>query len=379
MKFALVGPVHPYRGGIAHYTTLLSKALREQQQELLLISFRRQYPSWLFPGRTDRDPSRVSLSAEAAHYWIDSLNPLTWLTTFGRIWRYRPQVLILQWWTAFWVPVWLTLLLLNRLLLGCTVVWICHNVTPHEATRLERWLARVVLRWGALRIVHSTAEQAKLQQLLPGVESAVVAMPTFPLFTDRIPQAQARAALELPTDQTILLFFGLVRPYKGLRFLVEALPLLRQAEPQLTLVIAGEFWQDQKAEIRALIEQLHLTPWVRIDDRYIPDEEVSRYFSAADLLVAPYQRVTGSAVVQAALAFGMPIITTSVVHATLPAAQAAQLVDWVAPGDAQALAQAILAYLCRPPVPPPPPAMDTSWAALVALLQQPPTPHVAKA
>ena len=91
MRFALIGPVYPYRGGIAHYTTLLHKALVERGHEVLLVSFSRQYPRWLFPGASDRDPSRAPLHALEAHYWLDSLNPFSWLATFWRIRRFAPQ------------------------------------------------------------------------------------------------------------------------------------------------------------------------------------------------------------------------------------------------------------------------------------------------
>ena len=139
LTFALIGPVYPYRGGIAHYTTLLARVLRAAQNGVLLVSFKRQYPRWLFPGRSDKDPSQQPLTADDPHYWIDSLNPLTWLTAFQRIRRVRPDVLVLQWWTPFWTPVWLTLLLANKLLLGSRVCVICHNVLPHETRPWSPW------------------------------------------------------------------------------------------------------------------------------------------------------------------------------------------------------------------------------------------------
>ncbi|MEZ4619510.1 MAG: glycosyltransferase [Caldilineaceae bacterium] len=194
MKCALIGPVYPYRGGIAHYTTLLSQALQRHNVDLLLISFARQYPQWLFPGRTDRDPSATPFATTAAHYWIDSLNPFTWLFSFARIRRYRPDLIILQWWTLFWFPIWWCLLWLNRMFLGAPVLWICHNVLPHEPSWLDRFAARALLRFGCRVIVHSAAEAETLHRLLPHLSYTIVEMPAFPIFGKAIDRSTARSA-----------------------------------------------------------------------------------------------------------------------------------------------------------------------------------------
>ena len=353
MKCALIGPVHPYRGGIAHYTTLLSQALEHHQHDLLLVSFQRQYPQWLFPGRTDRDPSAKPFATTNAHYWLDSLNPLTWFRTFLRIQRYQPDLLILQWWTLFWFPIWLILLLLNRCLLGVPVLWICHNVLPHEPSRLDRIAAWLLLRWGDRIIVHSAAEAETLRAFLPTVQCSVVDMPAFPIFESKLDRAVARSRLNLPVERKVLLFFGIVRAYKGVSDLVQALPLIYRQWETVTLLIAGEFWKEQKRELVSLIASLDLpAETIVIDDRYIPDEEVSLYFSVADLLVAPYRQVTGSAVIQSALQWGLPIVTTTVVRATLPANQADAIVGWADPGDIAGLANVITNYLdySMPPI-----------------------------
>ncbi|MEZ4868939.1 MAG: glycosyltransferase [Caldilineaceae bacterium] len=373
MKIALIGPVHPYRGGIAHYTTLLGQALCERGHELLLISFQRQYPRWLFPGRSDRDPSEQPLMAPDAQYWIDSLKPWTWLTTFGRIRRYAPDLIVLQWWTSFWTPIWLTFVVLNRLKLRRPVVWICHNVLPHEASWLDRYATQLVLRWGQQWIIHSEAEQLKLRQLLPQASSTIVTMPVFPVFRGRIAKTDALAKLHLPAKQKILLFFGIVRPYKGVLDLIQALPQIERVLGAVTLLVAGEFWQEQKQAVMTLIDDLKLNSVVILDDRYIPNEEVPLYFSAADLLVAPYRQVTGSAVIQSALAWGLPIVTTSVVRPTLPPAQVALIAGWATAGDPVTLANAVIACLQGDGLadaPPSPLASVDSWAPVIDLLAQ---------
>lgn len=312
MRLALVGPVYPFRGGIAHYTTLLTTTLADLDHTVLLVSFRRQYPRWLFPGASDRDPSQAPLTMPTARYWLDSLNPLTWLTTFWRIRSFRPQRLVFQWWTSFWAPVWLTFALLNRLFLRVPLVMICHNVLPHDARAWTRWISWVVLRQADHFIVQTEQEAQRLRALLARsgkrLDVQIVPHPAYRMFADQQQsQSAARRSLGLPLDAPVLLFFGIVRPYKGLRDLLFALPQIVQQHPNLRLLIAGEFWE-AKSDYWALIEQLHLTEHIQIDDRYIPNEEIGRYFSAADRLVAPYRRQTASGAVELAHGFGLPVI-----------------------------------------------------------------------
>lgn len=338
MRIALIGPTYPYRGGIAHYTARLAQTLQEQEHDLLLISFKRQYPSWLFPGQSDKDPSAEPLYTEGVEYCIDSLNPLTWLLTFHKIWRYRPQILILQWWTTFWAPVWLVIGGLYRRVRREPLLILCHNVLPHEAKKWDRWLTRRILRLGTHFIVQSESERERLLQLVPGARTTVIPHPVYDMFSDkRLPREVARARLGVENDIPILLFFGIVREYKGLEDLLQAMPQIRAHLPKTLLLIAGEFW-DAQAPYLALIQTLGIEDAVRIDDHYIPNEEVPVYFSAADLVVAPYRRATGSGVVQLAVGLGTPVVTTIAVSND---ASNAPLSIFTPPGDIKALTRTV--------------------------------------
>ena len=339
MRLALIGPVYPYRGGIAHYTTALCRALRKRGHKVLLVSFKRQYPQWLFPGQSDKDPSREPLRAEQAHYWIDSLNPFTWLSTFRHIRAYRPDMIVQQWWVTFWAPAWFVLGVLNRWFLKRPILMICHNALPHEARPWDRWLAKLALRQGTAFIVQSVQEKEQLLSLVPDARTQILPLPTFDMLAgQQIPRARARQQLGLSEDLPILLFFGIVREYKGLMDLLEALPAVKESLGKVLLIVAGEFWGDKRRYLDA-IQQQGIERSVLIDDRYIPNEEAALYFSAADALVAPYRSVTGSAVIPTARAFGLPVVTTE-----LPGL--AQVVDresdrLAPPCDPQALATAI--------------------------------------
>ena len=326
---------------------MLYRALREREHEVLLVSFKRQYPQWLFPGRSDKDPSKKPLKVEGARYWIDPLNPFTWLTTFWRIRRYRPDEVILQWWTTFWAPAWFVLGLLNRLFLRKPLIYICHNVLPHEVQWWDPLLTRAVLRWGTRFIVQSTEEERRLLSLLPTVQATVVSMPVFDMFaSERISKEEARRRLGLPLDVPVLLFFGIVREYKGLKDLLAALPEVQARLGKVILVVAGEFWESKHPYLE-MIERLGIGDSVVIEDRYILNEEVPLYFSAADVLVAPYRRVTGSAVVQMAQGFGVPVVTTRITREGKVANNEMGLL--VPPGDVRSLATAIARFFVQDP------------------------------
>lgn len=200
----------------------------------------------------------------------------------------------------------------NRLFLKKRLFYVCHNVLPHEVRWGDRKITQMVLGLGTRFIVHSVEEQNRLLFLLPAAKVTFIPLPLFYIIAteERVSKEQARKRLGLPVDIPVMLFFGIVREYKGLQYILSAMPEIRARLGRIVLLIAGEFWEDKRPYIE-LIEQLGIGDSVIIEDRYIPNEEVPLYFSAADVLVAPYRHVTGSAVLKMAQSFGIPIITTA--------------------------------------------------------------------
>jgi glycosyltransferase involved in cell wall biosynthesis len=340
LTIALVGPCHPFRGGVAHHTTLLSRHLAARH-DVTFHAFRRQYPRWLFPGATDRDTSARPLVAPGACLELDSLNPLSWLRVGRRIAHGTPDLVILPWWSSFWTPQFTTILaVVRRRWPRAQRLAICHNVVDHEERAFSRLGARAVL--GAMDdcLVHSAQDEARLRALVPGVRVTRAFHPLYDFVrTEPVDRAQARARLGLAGD--VILFFGFVRPYKGLGDLLQALPAVRRRRPA-TLCVTGEFWGGSQ-EFRRQVRELGLESAVRCEDRYVPNEEVALHFAAADVVVLPYRAGTASGVVQMAYGLDTPVVATTV-------GALGEIVDdgrtgfLVPPGQPAALAEAIVRF-----------------------------------
>ncbi|WP_420645552.1 glycosyltransferase family 4 protein [Candidatus Leptofilum sp.] len=342
-RFCLIGPTYPYRGGIAHYTTLLAQHMREAH-EVMLLSFSRQYPAWLFPGKSDKDPSERPLQTEA-HYVLDPLNPFTWRHTLRQIRDWQPDVVIIPWWHPYFAPVWTTLGRgIHRLAPRPKLIFICHNVRPHEQSRLGKWLLPHTLKTVLGRadgfIVHSRADKHILLDILPQARVSVSPLPTYAALGG---EPATEIPVELPTDRPLLLFCGLVRPYKGLDVLLEAMALLKRP---VHLLIAGEFWQGGQASYQVQIEQLELTNCVTIINEYLPDELLAACIDRANVVVLPYRSATQSAVVQMAFGRGKPVITTNV-GGLAEAVEDGRTGLVVPPEDPPALAAAIERYFAE--------------------------------
>jgi glycosyltransferase involved in cell wall biosynthesis len=307
VKYCVVGPTYPFRGGIAHFTTLLVHHLR-RQHTVRFYTYRRQYPAWLFPGNAERDPSAQVLE-EAGERSLDPLNPISWWQTARQIVADRPDVVLLQWWTPFWLPQLLVIGLAARRA-RLPILFYCHQLVEPDSPPPEWQLARLALRLGGAFVVNSTRELNVLRRAFPEKRMALGHLPVFDAFPRQaLSQAEARRALDLPPPPApVLLAFGFVRRYKGLRYLLRA---LAQVPPPAHVLIAGEFWEDEQ-EYRRLVDELGLAERVTIHNRYIHNEAVEPYFAAANALVLPYLSGSQSAVGMLGMHYGLPIIASAV-------------------------------------------------------------------
>jgi glycosyltransferase involved in cell wall biosynthesis len=342
----MVGPVYPYRGGVAHFTTLLAKKLIEAGHDVQVISFKKQYPAWLYPGKSDKDhsPGREKVPAD---YLLTPLNPLAWHKAVKALIDFQAQQVILPWWVTIWGPAF-SFIITRLKRRGIPVTILIHNTMPHEARPMDRFLAHRTLEKADRYIVMTEKEKGRLLSLLPEAQNIKVApLPIFHAFKPTVlTQPEARQKLGIPPDQPVLLYFGFIRPYKGLSVLIDALKLLTDQGVTAHLLVAGEFWED-KATYLSQIQRLGLDYQVHLYDAYIPDDEIAPFFKAANLFVAPYIDGTQSAALKTGLGFGLPVVVTDVI--TDETVQRLPDRCKVVPaGNAAALAEGITEFLKSP-------------------------------
>lgn len=306
-KIILIGPVYPYKGGISHYTGLMCRELAKRH-EVEMISYKMQYPKFLFH-KEQRDYSNDSFKIEQAKYLLHTANPFNIIKTARYIRRRRPDMVVIQWWHPYFAPCYF---LLTRFMGKQNVTFVCHNVFPHERFPMDRPLTKLTLNNGSHFIVHAREEAKELEKIKPHPDYVVTPHPTYNAFCfEGMSREQAREKLHIGPEERILLFFGYVREYKGLKYLLKAMPEICREDKKVKLWIVGEFGADREAYLK-LIRDLGIEKHVQVQDSYTPDREVEKYFAAADLLALPYTSATQSGIVQIAYGFVKPVVVTNV-------------------------------------------------------------------
>ncbi|MBF8295246.1 MAG: glycosyl transferase group 1 [Bacteroidetes bacterium] len=307
MNIVIVGTAYPLRGGIAHFNALLYKHLSKHHR-VDIVTFSRQYPTILFPGKT-QDEKGGQEGAVPSEQLIDSINPLTWIKAANAIARKKPDLLIFKYWMPFFGPCFGTIARLVRRKTGAKVLFICDNIIPHEKRPGDMVFTRYAFNAVDAFIVQSASVERDLNAFLPGSRYALVPHPVYEIFGSSLAKTDARAKLGI-RDERVILFFGYVRRYKGLHTLLDAMPAILKSL-KVKLLVVGEFYDDEQ-KYRQQIAENNLQNDVVVHSDYVPNEEVSLYFSAADVVVLPYITATQSGIVQIAYQFDKPVIATDV-------------------------------------------------------------------
>ncbi|MEG0655972.1 MAG: glycosyltransferase family 4 protein [Mucinivorans sp.] len=302
MKITLIGPVWPFRGGIAQLNESLAAELTAAHHQVNVVSLTTQYPSILFPGKsqfTDA-PKPDSLNAERC---ISSINPYTWFAAANKIAAQAPDLVIVRYWTPFMAPALGTIV--GRLRAkGIKVLAITDNIIPHERHFYDNICARYFLKATSAVLYMSKEVGRELDEIFHYDRPSVFSPhPIYDVYGQRVSRTQACLELGLDAGKQYVLFFGFIRDYKGLDLLLQAW----QPTPGRELIVAGEFYADRE-KFMPLIEEKK----VILHDIYIPEHRVKLYFSAASLVVQPYKTATQSGVTQIAYNFGVPMVVTNV-------------------------------------------------------------------
>lgn len=343
LRIVIVGPWPPYRGGIAQFGARLGSALVERGHEVRPLTYSRQYPSMLFPGSSQFEPAGERNGAPVAPKLIDSLSPRSWFQAGRYVRELEPDVVVFQHWMPFFGP---SHGFVARRVGDVPRIALVHNALPHERRPGDVALTRYFFKACDAAIALSASVEQDINRVCTSLPVRRVAHPPYDRFGKPVDRATARLKLGLPEDAPVLLFFGFIRRYKGLDVLLDAMALVRDRHPRARLVVAGEFYDDE-AMYREQIRRQRLEDVVLLESRYIADEEIPIFFSAADVVVQPYRTATQSGVAGTAAGFGVPVITTDVggLAEVVPHGEAGLIVP---PDDAVALAESISTFINDP-------------------------------
>jgi glycosyltransferase involved in cell wall biosynthesis len=342
MKIIIVSTAYPLRGGIAHYNALLAAHL-SKRHTVETITFKRQYPRLFFPGKTQEETGGLSSreGVTPAPQLIDSINPLNWIRVAHAIRQRQPDLLIFKYWLPFFGPCFGTIAKFAKRDASPKALFICDNVIPHERRLGDVAFTKYAFRHADFFIVQSDAVERDLRQHFPEAKYRKAPHPVFELFGAPMEKSATRRELGL-SAKNVILYFGYVRPYKGVMVLMEAMQQLRQRRAEIgetMLLVVGEFYDDEQ-KYRQRARELDLDACVRFVADYVPNDHVARYFCAADVVALPYLSATQSGIAQIAYHFDKPVIATNV--GGLAEVVVHEKTGFlVAPNDARALAAAL--------------------------------------
>lgn len=310
-KIILLGTTWPFRsGGIATFNERLTRALIDNGDEVINYTFSLQYPSFVFPGKTQLSdqPAPEGLDIRIR---VNSVNPFNWLAVGKEIARIKPDILLVRYWTPFMAPCLGTIASLARRNHHTKVIAIADNIIPHEKHIVDNLLTRYFTKYCDGFITMSRAVLNDLKQFRPLAPKVYTPHPLYDIFGRMVPREEALQQLKLSADFRYLLFFGFIRDYKGLDWLLEAFGDEKLRQFPVKLIIAGEFYTSSEKYLQ-IIREKNLDNHVILRTDFIADKDVANYFGAADMIVQPYKSATQSGVTQIAFHYNKPMLVTDV-------------------------------------------------------------------
>ncbi|MBO4558363.1 MAG: glycosyltransferase [Bacteroidales bacterium] len=309
MKIVIVGPAYPYRGGIATFNERLARQLAAEGDEVKLYTFTIQYPSFLFPGKTQYSTEAAPQDLDIVRA-VSSVNPFNWIRVAHRIAAEKPDAVMLRFWMPYFGP---CLGTIGRILRrkGIRVVSLVDNIIPHDHKPGDKPFAKYFVKNVDGFLAMSQSVMDELRQFDSAKPVAFAPHPLYDHYGASESKADAAAALGLDPSLDYYLFFGLIRDYKGLDLLLEAMASYGLKESTAHLIVAGEFYSNED-KFWELERSLDLKGRIHWFDRFIPDDQVRHFFNVADLVVQPYKTATQSGITQVAYHFEKPMVVTNV-------------------------------------------------------------------
>lgn len=305
MRIAFLSCFYPFRGGISQFNANLCKELGKTCA-VKAFNFKRQYPGFLFPGKTQyvtKDDDAEPIESEAL---LDTANPFTYFKTYKAILRWKPDIVLISYWMSYFAP---SLgFVARRLKKRCKVISILHNVIPHEPRFFDPPLTKYFLSGCTSNVTLCDEVSGDLKRIKPDARSKTLFHPFYTHFGDKADRKAAEDFLGLSHGKKNLLFFGLIRDYKGLDILLRA---FGELDESYQLIVAGEPYGSFD-KYQSIIDSSQAKERINVFTKYIKDSEVKDYFSAADLVVLPYRSATQSGISAIACHFEVPMVVTDV-------------------------------------------------------------------
>ena len=339
-KIAIIGPAHPLRGGLTTFNHRLAKEFKALGDDCVIYSYSLQYPSFLFPGTSQftDEPAPANLTIYTI---INSVNPLNWVKVGRRIAKDRPDIILVRFWIPFMGPALGTILRLVMKNKHTRIIGLADNIIPHEKRPGDKPFTKYFLGSCDAFITMSEKVMSDLRSIEKSKPAQLVAHPLYDNFGAAIAKDVAREKLGIDKKDKVILFFGFIRKYKGLDILLEAMADARIKEAGIKLLVAGEFYEDEKV-YQEQIDRLGIRSQLIMRTQFIPDSEVVLYFCAADVVIQPYRNATQSGVTPLAYHYEKPMIVTNV--GGLPAMVPDRKSGLVAAVQPMAIASAILEF-----------------------------------
>ncbi len=340
MKITILGSAHPLRGGLAAYNERLAREFMYEKDEVTIETFSLQYPEFLFPGTTQYSslPKPADLTI---HVTVNSINPFNWIKTGLKIKRQRPDILVVKFWLPFMAPCLGTICRIIRRNQHTRIISILDNIIPHERRIGDTFFTKYFVNSVDAFIAMSDSVYNDLSVFDQTKPRLLNPHPLFDNYGEAVDKISAIQKLNLDTSKKYLLFFGLIRDYKGLDIVLKAMATEQLRNSDIQLIVAGEYYSNRE-EYEQLIRELAIKNKVELHTRFIPDDEVYLYFCAADMVVQPYKHATQSGVTQICYHFNKPMLVTNV--GGLPEIVPDNKVGFVVAPDEQSVANAILRF-----------------------------------
>ncbi|RQO32074.1 glycosyl transferase family 1 [Taibaiella sp. KBW10] len=310
MKIIIIGSAYPLRGGIATFNERFASFMQAQGHDVIIYSYSLQYPSFLFPGKTQysTEPAPENIHIKPA---INSANPLNWIKAGRQLRNENADLILVRYWMPYFGPSLGTILRTAAKNRKTKIICIADNIIPHEKRTGDTAFTKYFVKPIHAFLTMSQSVLKDLEQFAPQKPKLYTPHPLYDNFGDSYPKAEARKKLNIPADEKVILFFGFIRKYKGLDLLLEAMTDARIKQKGIKLMVAGEFYEkresyDNLIQSRGLADQLYLFT------DFIPNAEVGLYFSAADVVVQPYRNATQSGITQICFHFNKPMVVTNV-------------------------------------------------------------------